>query len=133
MYSAKHLYLSVAQTPYVHYTILILPLRKMRLTTDFSEVTQLEPKCRFSNPQGQGSFSLLLGFDLYVLCLCFLECSSQSFRALPLFKDLLHFQRGSWRSLQRGAVSIPVTLSISVWCSPRCSSLFTGGCPPHWT
>lgn len=107
MYSAKHLYLSVAQTPYVHYTILILPLRKMRLTTDFSEVTQLEMKCRFSNPQGQGSFSLLLGLT----CMCFVSASLSALLSLSglclSLRTSSIFQRGSWRSLQRGAVSIP--------------------------
>lgn len=54
--------MSVTQTPYVHYTILILHLRKMRLGvfTNFSEVTQLELKCRFSNPQVRTHSTLLL-------------------------------------------------------------------------
>lgn len=66
LYSAKHLYLSVTQIPYVHYTVLIVQLRKMRLTTNFSEVTQLELNADFLTPKVRAHSPLLL--DLTYLC-----------------------------------------------------------------
>lgn len=45
--------MTIIQTPYVEVTVPILQLRKMKLLifSNSSEVTQLEVKSRFSNPQ----------------------------------------------------------------------------------
>lgn len=81
LYAAKRLYPSVTQTPCVHYAILISQLRKVRLTADFSEVTQLELKCRLSNPTVRARSTLLL----HLTCVCFLCASVNALLGLSGF------------------------------------------------
>lgn len=102
---------SIIQTPYVYDTVLILHLRKMKLSvfTNFSKVTQ-SWNADFLTSMSRAYSTLFLGLTHTYFIYASLNALLNLLGLLPNLKDILSFLRGFQRSPGRREYGFPLSL-----------------------